>query len=422
MYRYPAADDVERAVRRLAEEHPRLLRLREVGRSGDGRALWLLSAGHGSRDVLTVAGAHANEPVGGASVLELARRFVRDPRWLAERDCTWHALLCLDPDGARRHEGLEGPSLLGYHLGFYRPNFTRQPEFLPGAGDGRPPMPESRALMGVLDELRPVVQFSLHGNEVGGSFVQLTAPLTGAGQAFRDVAAELAVPWEFRPFDGIDWLVDGPGVLRLPAGGQEQEEKDPSGFLSRATWTYPARYGTVSVVVEAPMWAAPAVSDPTPVADPAAELRKVGDLLLGRLQQVSDALAGVPEPSSPYQAAARELLDVAPEVAVTWREYAPGGSGIAATAGSGTSMGIAARRIPLRAAAMMRRALLAEGRTAQGRTATARTAGAARALEWLMREWCAELATEFRAAWVPVATQVALQTRVMREIVASASA
>ncbi|WP_328707853.1 M14 family zinc carboxypeptidase [Streptomyces mesophilus] len=406
VYGYPAAEDVECAVRRLAEEHPGLLRLREVGRSGDGRPLLLLSAGEGARTVLTVAGAHANEPVGGACVLALARQFATDPRALAELDCTWHALLCLDPDGARRHQGMEGPSLLAYHRGFYRPNFTRQPEFLPGAGDERPVMPESQALVAVLDELRPTVQFSLHGNEVGGSFLQLTAPLAGAAGAFRGVAADLGVPVEFRPFDGIDWVADSPGVLRLPAGGQDKEEKDPSGFLSRATWTYPAKYGTVSVVLEAPMWAAPAVSDPTPVADPAGELHKVGDLLLGRLQQVSDALAGVPEPSSLCQAAARELLDVAPEVAVTWRQYAPGTSGIAATAGSGASMGIAARRIPLRAAAMMRRALFAEGRTT-----------AAQTLGWLMREWCAELSAEFAPRWVPVSTQVALQARVMREIV-----
>ncbi|MFI6940202.1 M14 family zinc carboxypeptidase [Streptomyces sp. NPDC050418] len=403
---YPAAEDVESAVRRLVEEHPGVLRLREVGRSGSGRPLLLLSAGSGARHVLTVAGAHANEPVGGAAVSELVRQFAGDARWLAEQDCTWHMVLCLDPDGARLHEGLEGPSLLGYHLGFYRPEFTRQPEFLPGAGDGRSPMPESLALVEVLDELRPELQFSLHGIEVGGSFLQLTAPLPGAARAYRAVAGELGVPLEFRPFDGMDWLADSPGVLRLPEGRLGEEEKDPSGFLSRATWTYPAGYGTVSAVIEAPMWAVPAVSDPTPVADPAAELRKTGDLLLGRLQQVSDALAGVREPSSPCQAAARELLDVAPEVPANWQEYAPAASGIAATAGSTASLGIASRRIPLRAAAMMRRALLADGQD-----------GAARALEGLMREWCAELSAEFRPVWVPVPTQVALQVRVMRALV-----
>jgi hypothetical protein len=406
VHRYPAADDVERAVRRLAEERPGLLRLREVGRSGQGRPLLLLSAGNGARNVLTVAGAHANEPVGGACVLELAREFVRDPRWPAEQDCTWHALLCLDPDAARLHEGMAGPSLLGYHLGFYRQNFTRQPEFLPGAGDGRAPMPESLALVDVLDELRPELQFSLHGIEVGGSFLQLTAPLPGAARAYRGVARELGVPLEFRPFDGVDWLADSPGVLCLPAERLDEEEKDPSGFLSRATWTHPAKYGTVSAVIEAPMWAVTAVTDPTPVADPAAELRKVGDLLLERLQQVSDVLAGVSVSSSPCQIAASELLEVAVGVPATWRDYAPAASGIAATAGSSASLGIAMRRIPLRAAAMMRRALLADGQ-----------ADAARALERLMREWCAEMESVFRPAWVPVATQVALQARVMRELV-----
>ncbi|WP_415952594.1 M14 family zinc carboxypeptidase [Streptomyces sp. KLOTTS4A1] len=403
---YPTVDEVHRTARHLAGTHPGLFRLREVGRSRSGRPLLLLSAGHGTRDVLTVAGAHANEPVGPASVQALARQFAEDPQWLEALDCTWHLLLCLDPDGAGLHEGREGPSLLDYHLGFHRPSFRRQPEFLPGAGDDRPPMPESQALVRVLDELRPELQFSLHGIEVGGSFLQLTAPMPGAAQAFREVAADLDVPLEYRPFDGIDWLVDSPGVLQLPTDGEDKEEMDPSGFLSEATWTYPAGHGTVSLIIEAPMWSVRAVSDPTPVPDPAGELHKVAELLLDRTRQLSDALTSVRASSSPHEAAARELLEAAPEVAVTWQEYAPGTAGIAATAGNCASLGIAARRIPLRAAAMMRRALRADG---QGE--------AARDVEWLVRAWCAETESAFRARWVPVRAQVALQTRVMKRAV-----
>lgn len=48
---------------------------------------------------------------------------------------------------------------------------TSQPEFLPVTGEGRDPMPESQALVRLIDELRPAVQFSLHGVEVGGSFL-----------------------------------------------------------------------------------------------------------------------------------------------------------------------------------------------------------------------------------------------------------
>ena len=79
---------------------PGMVRLRSAGESRAGRPLWVMSFGRGERQVLTVAGAHANEPVGGVSALALAEEFVRDPGVLEEWDCTWHFLLCLDPDGA----------------------------------------------------------------------------------------------------------------------------------------------------------------------------------------------------------------------------------------------------------------------------------------------------------------------------------
>ncbi|MFJ9146693.1 M14 family zinc carboxypeptidase [Streptomyces sp. NPDC102270] len=76
---YPAVDELERTARTLVRAAPALLRLSQVGQSREGRPLWLLSAGHGDRHILTVSGAHANEPVGGDSALRLAALFSRRP-------------------------------------------------------------------------------------------------------------------------------------------------------------------------------------------------------------------------------------------------------------------------------------------------------------------------------------------------------
>jgi murein tripeptide amidase MpaA len=102
---YPAVDELERRARTLVRAAPALLRLSQVGQSRAGRPLWLLSAGHGDRHILTVSGAHANEPVGGASALRLAALFARRPRMLELRGCTWHFLFCMDPDGAHLAHG-----------------------------------------------------------------------------------------------------------------------------------------------------------------------------------------------------------------------------------------------------------------------------------------------------------------------------
>ncbi|MGW3631290.1 M14 family zinc carboxypeptidase [Streptomyces sp. NPDC005122] len=409
---YPTLDELLRGARATVAARPGDLRLRDIGTSRAGRPLWLLSAGHGPRQVLTVAGAHANEPVGGATSLRFAQWLARDPSVLGSGDggldCTWHFLLCLDPDGASLAEGwmtanrsgvpdAAAPPLIGsYYRRFYRPAFAAQPEFPPIAGDPRAPMPESEALLGLIDELRPVVQFSLHGVEVGGTFLQLTRAVPGAPAAYRRIAADLGVPLEHRPFDGMGWLVEGPGVLVLP-DGSPAEERDPSGFVSRSTWLHAMRHGTVSAVVEAPFWSVAGVGDPRPVAEPRRELADVSEILLGRVKQL-ESVVGELDPRPPgtpdelaHFTAARELMDIGSGVVDTWSA-----AELATTVGNSVSLGIAARRIPLRAAAMMRRAL-----------------GGAPALDALVDGWARELERTFDARWVSVADQTALQARTM---------
>ncbi|MFE2041271.1 M14 family zinc carboxypeptidase [Streptomyces sp. NPDC059477] len=404
---YPAVGELERRARALALAAPGTLRLRAVGESRAGRPLWLLSAGHGERHILTVAGAHANEPVGGASALRLAGILARRPRTLDRLGCTWHFLLCLDPDGARLAHGWvpeePAPSLQECHLRFYRPAFARQPESLPAPGADRPPMPESTTLVRLLDELRPVAQFTLHGIEFGGAFAMMTRQVPGAARAFRATAARLGVPLDDHPCDGPDWLPDRPGILIRP-GDRDGGERDPSGFTAESTWLYPRRYGTLTTLVEAPAWAVPAVADARPAADPHREVERIGELLVGRTRELTAVLAAraatrVPAELAPLRDAALELAEVAPSVAATWTAEERTGS-----RGHFATLGIAARRIPLRAAAMMRRALLPTAPTT------------ADALADLVREWCQELDKTYTPRWIPIPAQTGLHVDTMTDI------
>ncbi|MFF0199425.1 M14 family zinc carboxypeptidase [Streptomyces sp. NPDC005017] len=405
---YPTVVDLERQARALAAAAPGAISLRAAGASRAGRPLWLLSAGHGDRHMLTVAGAHANEPVGGASALRLATVFARRPQLLRRLGCAWHFLLCLDPDGARLNEGWQpeepAPSLEECHLRLYRPAFARQPESLPALGEGRPPMPESATLVRLLDELRPAAQFTLHGIEFGGAFAMMTRPLPGAGEAFRRSAALLDVPLDDHPCDGPDWRPDRPGLLLLP-DGRAGSERDPSGFVAESTWLYPRRHGTLTTLIEAPAWGVAAVADPRPATDPERAVAGIGGLLLARNRELAAVLDGradtraVPEGLAPLRDAALELVDVAPSVAATWAAEERSGS-----RGHYATLGIAARRIPLRAAAMMRRALAGTD------------PGTAEALGDLVREWCRELEKAYSPRWVPVSAQTGLHVRTMLDI------
>lgn len=141
--RYPSVTEIVSSARALAAHRPGLCVLRQVGVSRAGRPLHLLSVGHARRAVLVVAGAHANEPTGGSTLLALAERALHEREL---RDGTsWHFLLCADPDGASLHVTPAPRTLLDYHLGFFRPAGPEQPEWspsvLPPTGCRRRPAP-----------------------------------------------------------------------------------------------------------------------------------------------------------------------------------------------------------------------------------------------------------------------------------------
>ncbi|MCB5165599.1 3-hydroxyacyl-CoA dehydrogenase [Streptomyces bambusae] len=403
--RYPTAHELALTARALADEHPGLVRLRRAGTSRAGRPLWVLSAGResvpapggaGTRDVLVVAGAHANEPAGGPTALALARQVAADPALRA--GATWHFLLCADPDGAALHRTPRPYTLLDYHRNFFRPPGPEQPEWAPSllAADRLPP--ETRALLELIDEVRPALQVSLHGTDLGGSWVQLTRDIPGLAEPFGKSAAELRIPLETSASDAAGWPSPGPGVFVMPEPGADGAGPFHPEDTRLSTWYHAHRYGGTTAVVEVPMWASDLVDDPAPHPDP----RRALGLLAGRLdaqaRQVGTALARV-RPGLPADPAAARLLRAVdwtlaliPRIAEEWRTAAPAEAS-EAYVGSIDAFG---RRLVLRAAAMLLRA-----------------AGprAAPDLDRLLTDGCAAFATHFGARWVPLATQVEHQTR-----------
>ncbi|MFD7838140.1 M14 family zinc carboxypeptidase [Streptomyces sp. NPDC059761] len=400
---YPTPSELALAARALADEHPGPVRLRQAGTSRGGLPLWLLSVGPSGRPrgagVLVVAGAHANEPVGGATALALARRVLHDPALRAGRG--WHFLLCADPDGAALHRTPRPHSLLDYHRNFFRPPGPEQPEWAPSLLPPDQLPPETLALTALIDELRPVLQVSLHGTDLGGSWVQLTRDIPGLAEPFAKSAAELRIPVETGASDAAGWPSPGPGIFVMPQPGA-----DPGGAFHPedtrlSTWYHAHRYAGTTAIVEVPMWASDLVDDPAPHPDPRGALR----ILAGRLDADAALVARVrdrvPEPAAAADAAAllRAVdwtLALIPRITVEWTGSGAPAEATAASIGSIDAFG---RRLSLRAAAMLLRVLRAQGHPA------------APGLDRLVTGWCEEFAARFRARRIPVATQVEHQTR-----------
>ncbi|MDO0925147.1 M14 family zinc carboxypeptidase [Streptomyces sp. TG1A-8] len=395
--RYPSVPELVASARVLAAREPGLCALRQIGVSRAGRPLHLLSVGHDRQAVLVVAGAHANEPAGGSTVRLLAGRVLAERELRA--DTSWHFLLCADPDGASLHVTPAPRSLLDYHLGFYRPTGAEQPEWSPAVLPPDRLPPETRALTGVIDELRPYLQVTLHGTDLGGSWVQLTEDLPGLAEPFAKSAAQLHIPVETGASDAAGWPASGPGVHVMP--GPERGAAYPSmpDDARHSTWYHAHRYGGLTAVVEVPMWASDLVDDPAPHPAPAAAIRRLAGRLLRDAWEVervlAEALPRLDGPDGPLLRAARWALELVPGLARDWTHTPPAATTMAYV-GSVDAFG---RRLPLRAAAMLLRVL----READDR--------AAPRLEQLVAAWSEAFAERFRARWVPLEHQVEHQSR-----------
>ncbi|MCX5295117.1 M14 family zinc carboxypeptidase [Streptomyces sp. NBC_00193] len=422
---YPTPHELALAARALADEHPALARLRQIGASRAGEPLWLLSVGDGdaSRAVLVVAGAHANEPVGGATALALARRLIREatgsgdagaggaaprpdagttPTTPTAAGTTWHFLLCADPDGAALHRTPRPYSLLDYHRNFFRPPGPEQPEWAPSLLPPDRLPPETLALTRLIDELRPALQVSLHGTDLGGSWVQLTRDIPGLAEPFGKSAAELHIPVETSASDASGWPSPGAGIFVMPEPGTTDDGPFHPEDTRLSTWYHAHRHAGTTAIVEVPMWASDLVDDPAPHPDPRAALR----VLAGRLTADAARVAALRESAGggtdPGAAALLRAVDwtlaLIPRITAEWTGAGAPAEATAAYIGSIDAFG---RRLSLRAAAMLLRVLRAQGQPT------------APAVDRLVTGWCEEFADRFQARWVPVATQVEHQSRVV---------
>ncbi|MER7842739.1 hypothetical protein ABTZ03_02165 [Kitasatospora sp. NPDC096077] len=171
-----------------------------------------------------------------------------------------------------------------------------------------------------------------------------------------------------------------------------------------STWSYPARYGAVTAVLEVPMWAVDAVGD---ARTHPSGLRAVGAAardLTARTEELSTLLARVPAQAraehGPLLRTAEFNLSVAPRVAAEWLELWCSGP---LSASRATTAGLVAARLPLRVASILLRLLAdARGPAAEAARERART---------VVADSLDRLRHRFGARWVPVQEQLAHQTR-----------
>jgi hypothetical protein len=422
-HRFATVDEVHHTLTTLARTHPDTARLRRIGTSRLGDPLLCLTVGDGPHHAIVAAGPHPNEPIGGLTVTHLAARLCHDPNLRRTTGYTWHIVGCLDPDGTRLNEGWFTGPFTKAHYGrhFYRPAGHEQVEWTFPFTYKRAyfdrVLPETLALMRLIDDTRPTFLTTLHNSEAGGVFYYLNRPEPELHQVLAALPERYGVPLHAGEPEHPAVRRLGDGVYLMPrmedtydyleALGQDPVEQ----IGGAASDSYIRRYGTLGVIAEVPYWTDPSAADTTPTGHSyrelirarAAGVRETFEILERTLAAVTADLVT----HSPFLRASRSFIPMLASMATMdagRAEAEPGDR--PATVAEAASCQDHLTSVRLRFGGMLLRALEAE--LAVG-NATPAIRAHTRALTDTYTDWCATAETTGSDKTIPIRHLVAIQ-------------
>ncbi|MGI6879095.1 M14 family zinc carboxypeptidase [Microbacterium sp. gxy059] len=307
---FPVVDEIRAEADRIAAAHPDRVTRTTIGASRLGEEIVDYAVGEGP-SIVIVGGVHPNEPIGFHTALALLRDLAEERGPAAELGGRWHIVPCIDPDGARLNESwfADPGDRIGYARGFYRPAPVEQVEWsFPLDHRGivfDDPMPETRALMGLMDETEPALIVGLHNGELGGVYYYATPDLVGAIDALHAIPAHLGLPLDRGEpeFAGSEPLAEAvfPELTSIDMiDALEEMGIDPTPHVvSGGTGDYGRLFGASAFVAELPYWSHPASDDTSGsgrsyrevLLRRAEELDELGAVLLRALERAEPHLA-----------------------------------------------------------------------------------------------------------------------------------
>ncbi|MFI7450275.1 M14 family zinc carboxypeptidase [Nonomuraea sp. NPDC049714] len=419
--RFATVDEVHESLAALADGHPGVAGLRRIGTSRLGDPLLCLTVGDGPRHAIVAAGPHPNEPIGGLTVTHLATRLCTDADLRRATGYTWHIVGCLDPDGTRLNEGWFAGPFTKAHYGrhFYRPAPDEQVEWTFPFSYKRSyfdrVLPETLALMRLIDDTRPAFFTTLHNGESGGVFYYLNRPVPELHAVLKELPGRYGVPLhageaEHPAVRSFEQAIYQAPTMEDAYDYLEANGQDPVPHIGgAASDSYIKKYGTLGLTAEIPYWTEPEAADTSPVGrsyrdliqEQAKRMRETHEILDATLSAVSGDLVT----ASPFLSASRAFVPMLADWAETDERRAVDPSGDRpATVAEVFSCRDSLASARLRFGGILLRAL--EGEMAVGNGTPVIRARAGELAE-LHARWCEE--SETAARTIPIHDLVAIQ-------------
>ncbi len=175
-------DELNRELLKLGEDYPDKVSVQVIGKSTAGHDILCAKVGSGSKNALFYGCPHPNEPIGAMMSHYFARAIAQNDEYRKKLDFTFYIIPVSDVDGTKLNEKwFKGPfNLYNYARNFYRPashlqvEWTFPMDYKTYKFDK--PMPETQALMKVIDDINPLFIYSLHNAGFGGTYWYLSHP------------------------------------------------------------------------------------------------------------------------------------------------------------------------------------------------------------------------------------------------------
>lgn len=248
-------DELNENTKILAQNHPEAMEIIPLGTSQAGDPIEAIKFGNGSKTALIFAMPHPNEPIGSMMVDYLAGRLAEDTELLEALDFTWYLIKCVDPDGMRLNEGwFKGPfTITNYAQNFYRPPSHQQVEWTFPINykdmNFNSPLPETQALMTLIEQIKPDLIYSLHNAGFGGAYFYISEVVEELWPQLYSLVksqgldlhlGEAEAPWMTKFADAI---FEAPSITQA-YDFIEAQGGDPAKALTGGTcsWDYAQRF------------------------------------------------------------------------------------------------------------------------------------------------------------------------------------
>lgn len=192
-------DELDESTLQLEKEFPDVVTVFEAGKSRKGHPILCSKIGNGEKKALCFALPHPNEPIGAMTIEYLSRALAENEEFRKSTGYTWYFMKCVDPDGTKlNEEWFRGPyNIYNYTKNFFRPGSVEQVEWTFPVHYKKlkfnSPMPETEAIMNVIQNVKPDFMYSLHNAGFGGAYWYITHQYEDIFDDLRNAAKKQGV-------------------------------------------------------------------------------------------------------------------------------------------------------------------------------------------------------------------------------------